>query len=109
MSVDPYQTPTARVADVSAVPANTVEVTWGRAAKVWWSFIWRAVLFGIIAGAVMGGVVGGIMGASGAAPTAAAGIVQLIGTVVAIPIGIWVTRTVLRKSWSDFRIVLVAK
>jgi hypothetical protein len=29
------------------------------------------------------------------------------GLLIGIPVGIWVVRTVLRKSWSDFRIVLV--
>ena len=64
MDTNPYRTPTANVADRDAGPG--IEVTWGRAIKVWWSLIWRAVLFGGLAGMVAGGVVGGILGAMGA-------------------------------------------
>ena len=51
MSVDPYQTPEARVADP---PDEYLEATWARAAKVWWSFMWRTVIFAALAGGLLG-------------------------------------------------------
>ena len=104
MSVDPYRTPAARVAD----PVDGyLEVTWGRAARVWWSFMWRTIVFAALAGGVIGFVTGGILGAAGASSQAISGIVTWLGLAIGIPVGIWVTRIVLRKSWSDFRIALV--
>jgi hypothetical protein len=104
MSVDPYQTPAARVADPTD---GCLEVTWARAAKVWWSFMWRTVIFAAFAGGLLGFVVGAILGAGGASNQTITGTVTWLGLLIGIPIGIWVTRMVLRKSWSDFRIALV--
>jgi hypothetical protein len=100
---NPYKAPSAVVAD--AAPQG-LEVTWGRALKVWWSLGWRAVLFGGLGGFLLGGVVGGIAGALGVPVPTIAVLGQLVGLLVSIPIGIWVVRTVLNKSWSDFEIVL---
>ena len=30
-----------------------VEITWGRAIKVWWSLIWRGILYSAIAGFIL--------------------------------------------------------
>jgi hypothetical protein len=106
MSTDPYRPPTAAVADVGAEMG--IEVTWGRAAKVWWSLLWRTLLFGGLAGMLIGAVFGGVMGAFGTPPQEIAGLTTLLGLAVGIPVGIWVVRNVLSKSWSDFRIVLVS-
>lgn len=84
-----------------------LEVTWGRAVKVWWSLAWRGLLFGALAGFAAGFV----LGVAGAVVGMSKGAIGLLGTiagmVVAIPVGIWVVRNVLRKSWSDFRIAFV--
>ena len=105
MDTNPYRTPTANVAERDAGPG--IEVTWGRAIKVWWSLIWRAVLFGGLAGMVAGGVVGGILGAMGAPLQTISTVGGWLGILIGIPVGIWVVRSALRKSWSDFRIVLI--
>jgi hypothetical protein len=105
MATDPYTPPSSRVADPSL--AAGLEVTWGRAAKVWWSMIWRAVLFGGLGGAAAGFVLGVGMGVAGASVDTISRVTSVLGLVVGIPIGIWVVRNVLGKSWSDFRIVLV--
>ena len=105
MSTNPYQAPSANVADGNA--GTGIEVTWGRAVKVWWSIVWRAVLFSGLAGMVAGGVVGGILGVAGVGPQTIGTVGTWLGVLVSIPVGIWVVRWVLRKSWSDFRIVLV--
>src|SRR5687768_577499 len=98
MNTDPYRPPTAAVADV--LPGGGIEVTWGRAAKVWWSLMWRTLLFGGLAGMLLGAVFGGVMGAIGTSPQQIAKISTLLGVVVTIPVGIWVARSILSKSWS---------
>ena len=78
---------------------NEVELNWARAIKVWWSLAWRGILFGSIAGFIAGFIVGYLgFGNLGA----------LAGLVVGIPIGMWVVKLVLAKSFSDFRLALVA-
>jgi len=76
-----------------------VELNWERSLKVWWSLVWRGVLFGFIAGFIAGFIVGflGFPNLGG-----------LAGLVVGIPIGMWVVKLVLAKSFSDFRIALVS-
>jgi hypothetical protein len=87
---------------------NELEVTWGRAIKVWWSIMWRAVLFGFIAGLVAGFIVGFIGGMAGAATGTITTLSGIAGGIVAIPVGMWVIKVVLTKRYSDFRIALVA-
>jgi hypothetical protein len=108
MEANPYKAPSATVADVSATPGG-LEVTWGRALKVWWSLAWRALLFGGIGGFIAGAIIGAIAGAMGVAPATIANLGSLAGFLISIPIGMWVVRNVLRKSWSDFEIVLVER
>jgi hypothetical protein len=103
MAANPYQAPTSNL-----VQAETtgVEVTWGRATKVWWAILWRAVLFSAIAGFVVGAAVGGALGAAGVNTQTIGAVGSWLGVLVSIPVGIWSVRWVLRASWSDFRIVL---
>ncbi len=77
-----------------------VELTWGRVGKVWWSLVWRGVLFGGLAGFVAGFIVGLL----GGTPIH----VSLAGLIVGIPIGIWVVKMVFAISYSDFRLALVS-
>jgi hypothetical protein len=90
-------------------PGPSMDVTWSRAAKVWWSLAWRGVLFGGTAGFLAGFVVGFVMWSPGAPRRLLTTMEYLAGALVGIPVGIWVVRNVLKKSWSDFRIALVPK
>jgi len=87
---------------------NELEVTWGRALRVWWSIMWRALLFCFIAGFIAGFIVGFIGGMSGLDPKSIQLYAGIAGAAVGIPIGIWVVKTVLGKKYSEFRIALVA-
>jgi predicted lipid-binding transport protein (Tim44 family) len=107
MNADPSTPESAHVP--SDAPEPDVDVTWGRAAKVWWSLMWRSALFGGIAGGLVGFVMGFIMGGAGASRQSIQTLTFGVGGVVAIPVGISVVRHVLKKSWSDFRIALVPK
>ena len=108
MEQNPYKAPSATVADVVAMPGG-LEVTWGRAVKVWWSLTWRLVVFGGLAGFILGAILGGIGGARGASRETLALLGNLAGLRVTIPVGMWVVRSVLRKSWSDFEIALIER
>ncbi|MBV8318129.1 MAG: hypothetical protein JOZ53_24560 [Planctomycetaceae bacterium] len=118
MNVDPYRPPSANVADCRTEP--NVGITWGRATKVWWSLTWRWLLFSVItcvittfiSGFVIGFVIGFIKGAAGVSVSnqtieTVSTVAVWTGVFTSIPVGIWVVRSVLRKSWSDFRIALV--
>ena len=55
----------------AGVPARTqaeLEVTWGRALRVWWAVAWRCLLFGGLAGGAVGCVIGFIVGFIGGSP-----------------------------------------
>jgi hypothetical protein len=102
---DPYKPPSSSLIDPGS--DMTIEVSWGRATKVWWSLLWRALLFGVVAGGAVGFVIGFILGAVGTPAQVITTVTTWAGVLIGIPVGIWVVRTVLRKSWSDFRIALV--
>ena len=87
---------------------NELEITWGRSLKVWWSMVWRLVIFGAVAGLIVGiivGIVGAIIGID-------QGVAQLIsglgGALISLPIGVWVVKIILGKNFSDFRIALLS-
>ncbi len=105
MEFNPYQPPIDQPGDVNA--SRVLEVTFARATKVWWSLAWRALLFGLLAGAAAGFVIGIVCAIAQVPQEQISRYGGLAGLVVGVPVGIWVVKTVLQKSWSDFRIVLV--
>ena len=78
-----------------------VEVTWGRAIKVWWTLVWRGTLIGVGFGAVLGFT----LGLLGVQPE----LIAPISLIFAIPIGWWVVKMVLEIHYSDFRLALLRK
>lgn len=85
------------------------QVTWMRAAKVWWSLLWRGLLFGILSGAGVGFVLRCIMGLAKAEPGTIKAVCTLAGYIVFVPVGITVTKIILKKRYSDFKIALVTR
>jgi LytS/YehU family sensor histidine kinase len=107
MSDTPYAAPQSRVADVE-VRAG-LEVSWGRAIRVWWSITWRTVLFGMLIGFVVG-IVAGIAGAAAGVPAnQVQGISSVFGVIIGAFISVWAVRKALTQSFSEFRIVLLPK
>jgi len=88
---------------------NFVEVTWQRALKVWWSLIWRGLLFTFLATGAVGLAIGFIMELIKLNPEVIRTVCIIAGYVVCIPVGIIVTKSILNKHYSDFKIVLINK
>ncbi len=62
-----------------------IDVTWGNSVPVWWSFFWRATLFGALGGLILGFVAGIVVGIMGR-PDLGAAAGAIAGYVAAIPI-----------------------
>ena len=85
---------------------DEVDVTWGNSIHVWWSFFWRATLFGALGGLVFGfiaGIVVAIMGRPDLGGTAGA----IAGYVAAIPVSMWCIKHILSKSFNGYSVRLV--
>lgn len=83
-----------------------LEVTWIRATKIWWSLVWRSIVFGSIAGFIAGFVVGSIADMMGN-DSLSSFYVQSAGMLIGVPVGILVVKIVLSKEFKDYRIVLL--
>ncbi len=87
-----------------------LEVTWKRAIKVWWSYLWRNFI-AIIGASLIGGIFGGIVGFVGAALGASFETLQVIIMPIAVIIGLVVSiipiKMILGKDFGEFRLVLV--
>lgn len=94
-----------------------LEVTWGRAVRVWWAVTWRAIGLGMLVGGLSGCAIGFVVGMVGHASHADQATVNTIITMITIPTGlvlgvvvsIWTTRAVLEKQFREFRIALIAR
>jgi len=85
---------------------DEIKVSWSHAVNIWWSLIWRWVLFGGIAGLIAGivlGLVSTLPGMSDLVDTYG----QLTGMLVGIPVGIWVVKHVLSLEYRRYRIALL--
>ena len=94
---------------VPARKPDFLEPTFQRAARIWWAWVWRSVVFGgaagLFASAVLSlsGILEHISERAGQFVSMAAGLA------LAIPIGIWVFQLILEKNFGEFRLRLVPK
>jgi len=89
-----------------------LEVTWGRAIRVWWAYLWRNILAVIVAmfvGGLVGGVLGLIMGALGASERTVQVVCAPIGCVLGMVISVFPIKMILGKDFGEFRLVLLVK
>ena len=87
-----------------------LEVTWKRAAKVWWSFLWRniiAVIVAMILGGIVGFIIGFILGAMGVSTQTIQYITAPIGMIIGLLISIVPIKMILAKDYGEFRLVLL--
>lgn len=87
-----------------------LEVTWKRAAKIWFAYLWRnilAIIGAVIIGAIVGGLFGFILGMLGASKETIQVVVAPIGFIIGIGISIVPLKLILGKDFGEFRLVLV--
>ena len=85
---------------------NKLEVTWWRATKIWWSLLWRSMLYVVLISIPIGFFIG-IIAAALNITDQMAPYYNLIGAIIGIPVGICVIKIVLSKQFSDFQIILI--
>lgn len=84
-----------------------IEADWGHALRIWWSLVWRVLVFGGLAGLLLG-LLAGIAGAvTGIEEGVIAGYVEIGSMLVSIPVGIWAVKVILGKEFGKFRVLLV--
>ncbi len=87
-----------------------LEITWKRATKVWWSYLWRnllAIIAAMIIGGLIGGILGFILGMLGASKEIVQLVVAPIGLIIGIGISIAPIKMILGKDFGEFRLVLI--
>lgn len=87
-----------------------LEITWKRAIRVWWSYLWRNLL-AIVAAVIVGGMFGALMGfALGFVGVSIDSIQKLaapVGMFIGLVISIVPVKMILGKDFGEFRLVLV--
>ena len=89
---------------------NELEITWPRALRVWWSYLWRN-LIAIIVAMILGGIVGFILrfllGMLGVSAKTIQLITTPIGAVIGLGVSVFPMKMILGKNFGKFRLVLV--
>ena len=88
---------------------NFVEVTWERALRVWWSLICRGLFFGFLAIATVGLILGFILELVRLESEIIRVSCLIAGYLICVPVGIAVTKSILNKHYSDFKIALISR
>lgn len=83
-----------------------MDVTWGRAARVWWSIFWRTFLITILLSVVFGFLTGLLLTLAGLEDKTLLWS-QLVGIACAILGGVWAVRKVLQKEYRGYRLALI--
>lgn len=89
-----------------------LEITWNRAIRVWWSYLWRnliAIVVAMIIGMILGFIIGFIMGAMGFPILAIQIVTAPLGFVIGLGISVVPMKMILGKDFGEFRLVLLAK
>jgi hypothetical protein len=86
-----------------------VEITIGRLLRIFWLFVWRAVIGSAIAGEIVGFVIGFVMGVAGSEHEHLAIVTSLAGGVAGAIWSIVALKMALEKQYQGFRIALIAR
>ena len=89
-----------------------LEITWKRAARVWWSYLWRnliAIVVSMLLGFIAGYILSSIMDMFGASTEKVQFVVTPIGGIIGLLISIVPIKMILGKDFGEFRLVLLQK
>jgi ABC-type phosphate/phosphonate transport system permease subunit len=89
-----------------------LEVTWGRAVKVWWAYLWRnllAIVAMMVLGTALGFVIGLALGALGLSASTTRVIAAAFGAVLGLALSVIPIKLILGKDFGSFRLVLMSK
>ena len=86
--------------------AEIKEISFDCLLSIWWSYLWRAVIFGAVAGAIVGGVFGILIGLVGR-PELGGDIGGLTGGIAGFLVSIWAMHLALSKKHKGYFIRLV--
>lgn len=84
-----------------------IEVTFGRVLRIWFAWIWRALLFAMLGGSFAGFLVGFAAAMLGVAPQKVAYVNLGIGAILGLYFSVWSLGKVLKKKFPTFRIALI--
>ena len=88
-----------------------VEITWWRAAKVWWAYCWRSLLIVVPGSMILGGCVGGVMGFFLGLLGVPLDVISIVGGTVGFFLGTTLSivpmKMILGKNFGDFRLSLI--
>lgn len=88
-----------------------MEVTFARAARIWWAWLWRTLLVTVLASVALGLLVGLsarlLPGLFSTAPGAITHLGRIAGGLFGCVIGIGMMRYILRRSFGGFRVALI--
>ena len=87
---------------------DTVEMTWLRTFKIWWYWLWRAMLMTFIVALIAGFILGLVLAPFIESPATLKVIGNLIGGAIGVFFGLLVLKSVPEKRFSDFRVILVS-
>jgi hypothetical protein len=84
-----------------------IPVTWKHALKVWWSIVWRTLIYGFMAGFLIGFFAGITLSGLGLSLEKYQNLLNLLSSLVLILIQIGIIKYVLSKKYPDFRVALI--
>lgn len=87
---------------------NTVEMNWFRTLKIWWFWLWRAMLATLVVAFIVGILMGVFLFPFVASEATAELIGNVVGAGIGVFFGLWALKTLPEKEFSDFKVVLVA-
>ena len=89
-----------------------LEITWNRAIRIWWSYLWRnliAIVVAMIIVMILGFIIGFIMGAMGFPILTIQLVTAPLGFLLGLGISVVPMKMILGKDFGEFRLVLLAK
>ncbi len=86
---------------------NHIPIGYGITLSIWWSWMWRAILFAVLAGAVAGAVAGFILGIAGVSIEVIRLVSGTLGLFIGLAVSIWALKTALSKKHKGYSLQLV--